>query len=99
MSLLSYLHQVSSGENLSAEDAYRAMGVLLEGRASEPVIAGFLIALRMKGETSNELAGFARAMRERMIVIDAGDDLIDTCGTGGDGSNTFNISTAAAFVM
>jgi len=53
----------------------------------------------MKGETAAELAGFARAMRDRMIVVDAGPDVIDTCGTGGDGSGTFNISTAAAIVM
>jgi len=75
------------------------MGVLLEGRAGEAEIAGFLVALKMKGETAAELAGFARAMRDRMIVVDAGPDVIDTCGTGGDGSGTFNISTAAALVM
>jgi len=75
------------------------MGVLLEGGAGEAEIAGFLVALKMKGETAAELAGFARAMRDRMIVVDAGTDVIDTCGTGGDGSGTFNISTAAAIVM
>jgi len=73
--------------------------VLLEGEAGEAEIAGFLVALKMKGETATELAGFARAMRDRMIVVDAGPDVIDTCGTGGDGSGTFNISTAAAIVM
>lgn len=75
------------------------MSVLLEGQASEVEIAGFLIALKMKGETAVELAGFARAMRDRMIVVDAGPDVIDTCGTGGDGAGTFNISTAVAIVM
>jgi anthranilate phosphoribosyltransferase len=75
------------------------MSVLLEGQAGEAEIAGFLVALKMKGETAAELAGFARAMRDRMIVVDAGPDVIDTCGTGGDGSGTFNISTAAAIVM
>jgi len=75
------------------------MGVLLEGLAGEAEIAGFLVALKMKGETAAELAGFARAMRDRMIVVDAGPDVIDTCGTGGDDSGTFNISTAAAIVM
>jgi len=76
------------------------MGVLLEGRAGEVEIAGFLVALKMKGESAAELAGFARAMRDRMIVVDAGRfNVIDTCGTGGDGSGTFNISTAAAIVM
>jgi anthranilate phosphoribosyltransferase len=75
------------------------MSVLLEGEAGEAEIAGFLVALKMKGETAQELAGFARAMRDRMIVVDAGPDVIDTCGTGGDGSGTFNVSTAVAIVM
>ena len=75
------------------------MSVILEGGASEASLAGFLIALRMKGETAGELAGFARAMREHAAFVDAGDDLIDTCGTGGDGLGTFNISTVAAIVM
>lgn len=99
MSLLPYLHRASAGEHLTAEEAYQAMSVLLAGAASDAAIAAFLVALKMKGETAAELAGFARAMRERMIVVDAGADVIDTCGTGGDGSGTFNISTAAALVM
>ena len=100
MSLLPYLHRVTAGSGLSAEEARQAMGVLLEGRAGEAEIAGFLVALKMKGETAAELAGFARAMRDRMIAVDAGGlNVIDTCGTGGDGSGTFNISTAAALVM
>jgi anthranilate phosphoribosyltransferase len=99
MSLLPYLHRASEGEHLTAAEAYEAMSVLLAGEASDAVIAAFLTALKMKGETAAELAGFARAMRERMIVVDAGADVIDTCGTGGDGSGTFNISTAAALVM
>ncbi len=99
MSLLPFIHRVSSGESLSAEDAHQAMSVLLEGGASEALIAAFLVALRMKGETAAELAGFARAMRERVIFVDAGEDVIDTCGTGGDGAGTFNISTIAALVL
>src|ERR1041385_6633054 len=99
MSLLPFLHRVASGENLSAEEAHAAMSVLLEGGASDAQIAGFLVALRMKGETAPELAGFARAMRERVIFVDAGADVIATCGTGGGGPDTFNISTAAALVM
>ena len=75
------------------------MSALLAGAASDSLIAAFLVALKMKGETAAELAGFARAMRERMIVVDAGADVIDTCGTGGDASGTFNISTAAALVV
>ena len=73
--------------------------MLLEGGAGEAEIAAFLVALKMKGETAAEIAGFARAMRDRMIVVDAGPDVIDTCGTGGDGAGTFNISTVAAIVM
>ncbi len=75
------------------------MSAILEGSAGEASLAGFLIALRMKGETASELAGFARAMRERAVLVDAGEDVIDTCGTGGDGAGTFNISTVAALVM
>lgn len=99
MSLIPFLHRVAAGSDLSAEEAHQAMSALLEGRAGEAEIAGFLIALKMKGETAVELAGFARAMRDRMLVVDAGPGVIDTCGTGGDGSGTFNISTAAAIVM
>ena len=99
MSLLPFLHRVSSGGSLSAEEAYQAMSVLLEGGATESLTAAFLVALTMKGETAEELTGFARAMRERVIFVDAGEDVIDTCGTGGDNAGTFNISTVAAFVM
>ena len=99
VSLVPFLQRVSSGENLSAADAHQAMSVLLEGGASDAVIAGFLIALKMKGETAAELAGFARAMRERSIFVDCGPTVIDTCGTGGSGDGTFNISTIAAIVM
>src|SRR5277367_1845551 len=107
MSLLAFLHRITAGANgshdvsadLTTDEAHQAMSALLEGRASDSLIAAFLVALKMKGETAAELAGFARAMRERMIVVDAGADVIDTCGTGGDSSGTFNISTAAALVM
>src|SRR5260370_22229492 len=97
--MLFFLNRVIARENLSAEEAHRAMSTLLEGGVVEPVIAAFLIALKMKGETADELAGFAMAMRERMLRVDAGDDVIDTCGTGGDGPNTFHISTVAALAM
>jgi anthranilate phosphoribosyltransferase len=75
------------------------MTVLLEGLASPAQIAAFLVALRMKGETAAELAGLARGMREHMIPVDAGVDVVDNCGTGGDASGTFNVSTVAAFVL
>ena len=75
---------------------------ILTGDASTPAIAAFLVALRMKGETADELTGFALAMRERAHRVDValnGEPLLDTCGTGGDGASTFNISTVAAFVI
>lgn len=100
MPLLPFLHCVAEAQNLSAEEAKQAMAAMLEGAASPTQISAFLIALRMKGETVEELAGFARAMRERMGAppIIEGETLLDTCGTGGDGLSTFNISTVAAFV-
>src|ERR1019366_7027498 len=103
MSLLPYLIRLVSEHDLPAADAEAAMGIILRGEASHPRIAAFLIALKMKGETVDELVGFARAMRQMAVPIDAGLDegqtLLDTCGTGGDGANTFNISTVAAFVV
>jgi len=98
-SFLPYLHRAASGEVLSAEDAEAAMDALLEGEATPAQIAGFAVAIKMRGETAAELTGFARALRAHMIVVDAGTGLIDTCGTGGDLAGTFNVSTVAAFVM
>src|ERR1035438_8772412 len=102
MSLLPYLERVSQRQDLSALDAREAMRSILNGDACQPQIAGFLMALRTKGETVDELVGFARAMREMAAPVDAGLNggaLLDTCGTGGDGAGTFNISTVAAFVV
>jgi anthranilate phosphoribosyltransferase len=99
MPLVPYLHRAAAGSNLTSEEAYQAMRALLEGDAPEAQIAGLLVALRIKGETASELAGFARALRERMLLVDAGPDVIDTAGTGGDNAGTFNISTVAAIVM
>src|SRR6516225_2187367 len=102
MSLLPYLFRVVSEQNLPAADAEAAMQIILCGEASHPQIAAFLIALKMKGETVDELVGFARAMRRMAVPVDAdidGQILLDTCGTGGDGCNTFNISTLVAFVV
>ncbi len=99
MPLVPYLHRVASGADLSSAEARAAMTVLLEGSVNEAQVGGFLTALRMKGETASELAGFARALRERMVVVDAGADVIDIVGTGGDGAGTFNISTVAAMVL
>jgi anthranilate phosphoribosyltransferase len=99
MSLLPFLHQAATGVDLTSDQAHEAMTVLLEGRANDATIAGFLVALRMKGETAAELAGFARAMREKSVFVDAGPDVIDIVGTGGDDAGTFNISTVAALVL
>jgi len=100
--LLPFLHCAVVRQDLTAEQAREAMLAILEGHASTAQIAALLIALRMKGETAEELAGFARAMREKSHRVEAGlngEPLLDTCGTGGDGACTFNISTIAAFVV
>lgn len=102
MPLLPYLHSVIAREHLTRADARDAMFSILNDECTTAQIAAFLVALRMKGETAEELLGFATAMREKSIRIDPGlngNALLDTCGTGGDGANTFNISTVAAFVV
>jgi anthranilate phosphoribosyltransferase len=102
MSLLPFLECVIGKRDLDAGQARQAMLSILGGEASTPQIASFLVALRMKGETAGEVAGFARAMREMAQRVDPGpgaEPLVDTCGTGGDGAGTFNISTIAAFVV
>lgn len=101
MSLLLYIERVVEGENLAAEEAEAAMHAILGGQSTHAQIAAFLTALRMKGETVEELAGFARAMRAMAVPVNVGLNgapLVDTCGTGGDRSGTFNISTVAALV-
>src|SRR5579862_8642390 len=102
MSLLPHLHRLADHHNLSRGEAFEAMHTILNGQATQPQIAGFLVALRMKGETVDELVGFARALRQMAEPVDArvnGEPLLDTCGTGGDGLSTFNISTVVAFVV
>jgi len=99
MQLAPFLHRVAAGVDLTADDAHAAMTLLLEGGRGDAVVGAFLVALHVKGETASELAGFARAMREHMVVVDAGADVIDIVGTGGDGAGTFNISTVAAMVL
>jgi anthranilate phosphoribosyltransferase len=90
---------VLAGKSLAADQAERAVGEMLDGEAPEALVAGFLIALRIKGETADELAGGARAMRRRARAVNlGGKDVLDTAGTGGDGAATFNISTGAALV-
>lgn len=102
MPLLPYLERLAAGDDLSAAEAQSAMQTILDGKASPAQIAGFLMALRVQGETVDELVGFARAMRQTAVPVDLGlpgETILDTCGTGGDGAGTFNISTVAAFVV
>jgi anthranilate phosphoribosyltransferase len=102
MPLLPHLERLASGHNLSADEAQSAMQTILDGKASPAQIAGFLMALRVHGETVDELVGFARAMRQTAVRVDLGlpgETLLDTCGAGGDSAGTFNISTVAAFVV
>jgi anthranilate phosphoribosyltransferase len=84
---------------LTEEEAYEAMMVIMSGEATASQIASFLSILRLRGETVDELTGLAKAMRSRMMTLDYEEEVIDTCGTGGDEASTFNISTAAAIVV
>ena len=85
--------------NLTRDEAYNIMLSIMSGEYDDAQIAGFLMALRAKGETVDEIAGFAQAMREKMLTIQLETTAIDMCGTGGDALGTFNISTAATFVI
>lgn len=101
--ILEALQKVVERHDLSSDEAFMAMEEMMSGQASDPQIAAFLTALRCKGETPAEIIGFARAMRAHVspVVVGARCNaplLVDTCGTGGDNSRTFNISTTAAFV-
>jgi anthranilate phosphoribosyltransferase len=93
------LAQLLDGRDLSRDEARTVMGSIMTGEATPAQIAGFLIALRAKGETADEIAGCAEAMREHVLPVrPQRADLVDTAGTGGDGAKTINISTAAALV-
>ncbi|MCP4901954.1 MAG: anthranilate phosphoribosyltransferase [bacterium] len=87
-------------QDLDRDEVESLFGAIMDGRLSESVVAGLLVALRMKGETGGEVAAAARAMRARALPVPIAEPLaaVDTCGTGGDGSDTINISTAAALV-
>ena len=85
-------------ENLTEDEAAASFEVIMRGDATPSQIAGFMVALRMKGETPEELTGFARTARAVATPIEVDGDLLDTCGTGGDGLATFNISTLSAIV-
>ena len=92
------LREVASGGTLSEGEAERALEEIMSGTAAPAATAALLTALRLRGESVGEIVGFARAMRRFAASVDAPDDVVDTCGTGGDSKGTINISTAAAFV-
>jgi anthranilate phosphoribosyltransferase len=105
------IRKVADRKDLTREEAFAVMDAIMSGQATDAQIAAFLTALRMKGETVEELIGFARVMREKVSLVKtrarvqaslSGTDremLVDTCGTGGDATGTFNVSTATAFVV
>jgi len=99
MTIQEALARLLDGKDLTREEARDVMGSVMEGEATQAQIGGLLVALRVKGETADEIAGCAEAMRAHVLAVHPKrDDLVDTAGTGGDGANTFNISTAAALV-
>jgi anthranilate phosphoribosyltransferase len=93
------LAEVAAGRRLSESDAEAAFEIIMSGDATPSQMGAFLMALRVRGETVDEITGAARIMRAKAVGIDAPPGTIDTCGTGGDASGSFNISTASAFVV
>ena len=98
MTIRDAIETVVSGGSLSADEAARAMGAIMSGDATPAQIGALAAAMRLKGETVDEIAGMARAMREKSLRVSAGGAVVDTCGTGGDSSGSFNISTTAALI-
>lgn len=96
-----YIEKILDREHLTQREAEAAMDTIMAGEATPAQIGAFLVGMRMKGETVEEIAGFARSMRRnaRRVPLHANGPVVDTCGTGGDRSGTFNISTAVAFVV
>ncbi|NIQ03052.1 MAG: anthranilate phosphoribosyltransferase [Nitrospinaceae bacterium] len=98
--ILRSLHKVVDGQDLTEEEMMSVMHQVMDGRIGETPMAAFLTALHMKGESVPEIVGAARVMREKADSLQVcAEPIVDTCGTGGDGADTFNISTAAAFVV
>jgi anthranilate phosphoribosyltransferase len=100
MNIKEIIARLIERKNLAPEEAGRVMGSIMEGNTTQSQIGAFLTALRMKGETPEEIAAFARVMRRNAVTVapSTRKALVDTCGTGGDGTHTFNISTASALV-
>ncbi len=99
VALKKYIAMAADGKNLSMEDAENAMNIIMSDGATDAQIAAFLMALRCKGETIEEITGFAKIMRQKASVVPAARSAVDIVGTGGDVSNTFNISTTSSFVI
>ena len=99
MNIREALGKLVTGQSLTRDEARDAMRSLVEGDATPSQIAAFAIALRMKGETAEEIAGLAEVMRAAATRVDAGDEVVDVVGTGGDGSGTLNISTLSALIV
>lgn len=97
--MIEFLKAVLRGESLSRERAFRAMELILSGGAEPEQIGAFLVALQGKRESVDEIVGFAQAVCGQATTFSLDRDVIDVCGTGGDGANTFNVSTTAAFVI
>jgi anthranilate phosphoribosyltransferase len=93
------LARVAAGARLSEAEAEAAFEIIMSGNATASQMGGLLLAMRVRGETVNEITGAARIMRSKAVAIKAPPGTVDTCGTGGDGSGTFNVSTAAALVL
>jgi anthranilate phosphoribosyltransferase len=98
-SIKALIGEVAAGRRLSLEQAQQAFDIMMSGDATPAQVGGLLIGLRVRGETVDELTGGALAMRARMVRVEAPANAIDTCGTGGDASGTYNVSTAAALVV
>ena len=95
-----FIEKILEKHNLTIDESYSSMQKIMSGEVSNSQMAAFLVALKIKSESPEEIAGFAKAMRDNGIKINCADkNVIDVCGTGGDESGTFNISTAAAFVV
>ena len=93
------INKIASGETLTRQEARSAFNYMMSGDATGAQIGAFLMGLRLRGETIDEITGAAEAMRAKAHFITAPDNAVDTCGTGGDGAHTYNISTAAAIVL
>ncbi len=94
------INKVVNGQHLTQQEAISLMDEIMSGKATDAQIASFITALRIKGETVEEITGFAKVMRQKATPVETTQPLLlDTCGTGGDGSHTFNISTTVAFVV